>query len=148
MTATNHTLTGALVGLTIHQPLLAIPLAFLLHFVLDALPHYGLADHVSHKFKVTLGIDMLFALCVLLLLFVVRPDFWLLAIVCGVACASPDLMWFPHWLRELMDKKRHPFNFIERFHAKIQKYETSKNYPYEIVWFGLGMYLLARVLSS
>jgi hypothetical protein len=32
---------GAIIALAISQPLIALPLAFVSHFVLDALPHYG-----------------------------------------------------------------------------------------------------------
>lgn len=41
MNATNHMAVGALIALTVKEPILALPLAFASHFVLDALPHFG-----------------------------------------------------------------------------------------------------------
>ena len=40
MTATNHALTGAIIGFTVVAPL-AFLVAILSHFVLDAIPHFG-----------------------------------------------------------------------------------------------------------
>jgi hypothetical protein len=39
MLSTPHLLTGAAIVLTVPQPELSLPLAFLSHFVLDAIPH-------------------------------------------------------------------------------------------------------------
>ena len=44
MTATNHALTGAIIGLVIGEPVLAIALAFASHFICDALPPVGSQD--------------------------------------------------------------------------------------------------------
>lgn len=41
MTATNHALTGAAIGLLVGEPLIAVPAAIASHFICDALPHYG-----------------------------------------------------------------------------------------------------------
>lgn len=41
MTATNHALAGAVIGLTVTQPVIALPLALASHFVMDAIPHFG-----------------------------------------------------------------------------------------------------------
>ena len=144
MTATNHTLTGVLVGLTVSSSVVAVPLAFLLHFVLDSLPHYGNPDHTSDKFKKILLTDALLAASILSFITIARPENWLLAAICGIACASPDLMWLPHWLRELKNKPKKPYNLIEKFHSRIQKYEKPQNYPYEVVWFVACLTLLAK----
>ena len=48
MTATNHALSGALIGLAVMQPILALPLAFVSHFMLDAVPHFGFDEHGGH----------------------------------------------------------------------------------------------------
>ena len=40
MTATNHALTGAAIGFIVGVPAIAIPLALISHFVLDAIPHF------------------------------------------------------------------------------------------------------------
>jgi hypothetical protein len=42
MHSINHAALGAVIGLVTKDPLIAIPAAFASHFVLDALPHYGI----------------------------------------------------------------------------------------------------------
>ena len=146
MTATNHTLTGALIGLTIHQPVLAIVLAVMSHFLLDALPHYADPKLVGKKLAPVLAIDASVALIVLGSLVVLQPQYWLLAVVCGIAAASPDLMWFPLWLRAVIGKHKKPLNMVQRFHSKIQWGEKPYNYPYEVVWFVACVFLLVKVI--
>lgn len=40
MFVTSHLLTGAAIGSVVPNPLLTIPLAFVSHFAMDALPHW------------------------------------------------------------------------------------------------------------
>ncbi len=146
MTATNHVLTGALIGLTIHQPVLAVMLAIISHFLLDALPHYGAKNLKGHGFKLLLGADALLASFILLALVVGRPMGWQLAVGCGVAAASPDLMWLPGWLRMLHGRSRGRFNAIMKMHKEIQWAEKAKNYPFEIIWLVSGVILLVKLV--
>ncbi len=146
MTATNHVLTGALVGLTIHQPFATIPIALLSHFALDALPHYGAKNHTGRHFKVVLLGDTTIASILLLVLIILQPAHWLLAVLCGIAAASPDLMWLPGWLRELtLAQKRKP-NLILRFHKNIQWGEKPQNYSYELVWASICLFGLVKLI--
>ena len=145
MTATNHTITGVLIGLTVHQPVLAIVLAVLSHFVLDAIPHYSDPVLVGKKLAPVLAIDASVALLVLGGLVVLQPQSWLLAVVCGIAAASPDLMWFPLWVRDVLGKPKKSLNIVQRFHSKIQWAEKPYNYPFEIVWFLGSLFLLVKV---
>lgn len=137
MTATNHVVTGAIVGTIITNPLLALPLAFLLHFVLDALPHFGLPfdQHTTRRFKIIILSDVTLALAFLLSICVMRPENWVLLIACAVACASPDLVWLPRWLNELRGKKNPPLGKIVAFHSRIQWGERSWGWIIEIAWF-------------
>src|SRR5579862_4850839 len=100
MTATNHVLTGLLIVSVVHNPVIALPLAFLSHFLVDALPHYGdvLMGLNSFKFKLILGADMYIALMILGLVFILHPaNMWPL-IIGGSLAASPDLMWLPNFI--------------------------------------------------
>ncbi len=95
MTGTNHFLVGAGIGLTFSQPVAAIPLAFVSHFVLDALPHFGVefdkkAGRRPTFFGVITKIDGLVAL--LLLYFAVVSQPWLVPI-CMIVALSPDFVW-------------------------------------------------------
>lgn len=63
MIATNHALTGAAIAVVIKQPILAIPLAFVSHFICDAIPHFGVdLKFNSRAMYVWLILDGLFAL--------------------------------------------------------------------------------------
>lgn len=144
MTATNHVLTGAVTATFITNPIIALPVAFLLHFVLDSLPHYGNralspADAIifkkSRKFMAILFSDMAVAASFLLSIAFIQPDNWLLIIACGIACASPDLMWLPRWLNEVKGVKNRPLNKIESFHKNIQWGERPWGWILEIAWF-------------
>lgn len=146
MTATNHTLTGVLIGLSVHSPVVAIVIAILSHFVLDAIPHYSDPKLVGKKLAPVLAIDASIALIILGSMVVLQPAYWLLAVACGIAAASPDLMWFPRWVRDVRGRPPKPFNAIMRFHGKIQWAEKPYNYPYEIVWFICGLFLLVKLV--
>ncbi len=146
MTATNHTITGVLIGLSVHQPVIAIVLAVMSHFVLDAIPHYSDPKFVGKKLAPILAIDASVALIVLGSVVMLQPEYWLLAVVCGIAAASPDLMWFPLWLRAVLGKPKKPLNLIQRFHSNIQWAEKPYNYPYEVVWSVVCVFLLVKVV--
>ncbi len=151
MTATNHVTTGALIGTVVANPFLALSLAFASHFALDSLPHW---DHPgpknSRSFILALSMDCGLAAGVLLAILVLAPPSQALLIAaCGVAGASPDLMWFSHWLRELQGKPKKPLNLIERFHARIQKYAKYSVYTFafEALWFVVAISLLTITIG-
>lgn len=149
MTASNHVVTGAFLGAVIVNPVVALPLAFAAHFVLDALPHLGLDSHTDKKFLYVLCADTGLAMAVLLTIVILQPNNWPVIVLSGIACASPDLMWLPRWLIEMKGKKPKAMGPIRRFHAKIQwaERETWWGLTSEIVWFCLMFGLLAKNLT-
>lgn len=152
MIAINHALTGALVGLAIHAPIAAIPLAVLSHFALDAIPHFT-DDKLkieSRKFTLYLFIDA--ALCGLLVLVLafLSPPYWQLAAFCAFLAASPDFMWAPAFIRTLKGHKfilpRHPVAIL---HAKIQWFARPIGIIVEVAWFaGTYVIMLELLLQS
>jgi hypothetical protein len=147
MTATNHTLTGITLLASATHPLL-LPVAFLSHFVCDALPHFGMGD-ISEKpklFLVYLAIDAGFAASLLCALLFLQPDGWQLMIAGGILAASPDLMWIPNFFRTQQGKKEQFTNAVERFHSRIQWSETPKGMLFEVAWLGALFVILSRVL--
>lgn len=127
MTATNHALSGALVGAIITQPVLAIPLAFASHFILDAIPHFGLDDiggHTSKKntkiFHRILIIDAILLLSVFVWFFVIGAS-WLV-ITCAIVAGSPDFVWAYRYIFQEKFGRQKPRskNWLNNFHAKIQ----------------------------
>jgi hypothetical protein len=135
VTATNHALSGALIGATITQPILAIPLAFISHFGLDAIPHFGLDNiggHTNKKntklFHKILLIDAVFLATVFVWLLFAGAN-WL-TFVCLIAAGSPDFVWaYRYIFQEKFGKnKPHPKNWFSNFHAKIQTQTISGIY--------------------
>lgn len=141
MTATNHTLTGALIAAVVPNPIMAICLAFMAHFVLDALPHFAFKDTKSSKFLYFLSADMGVAAAILLALFLLHPPHWALLIAGGIACASPDLMWLRYLIHDIKGQKL-SLGPIARFHAKVQwaEIQNIKGLVAEIIWLaGVGV---------
>ncbi len=149
MTATNHALTGALIGLVVGQPVVAVILAVLSHFVLDAIPHY--TDESikisSDGFKRYLIVEALFCFSLVVVLVLVHPENWPLAAICAFLATSPDFMWMPKYLRARQAKpepKTH--NAIIRFHSRIQWFTKPVGAVVEAVWTVCAIVLLAKLI--
>lgn len=151
MRAINHALTGAIIGFCIGSPL-AIPIAFVSHFVLDTMPHYGNpslseVDWINHKIFINLLVVDVF-LCGLLVvtLGVSGATNWQLGAVCAFAGASPDLFSFPRFKLAVKEHKQYTGNAFQRFHKKIQWGERSWGKYVEIVWFSVSIAILAIII--
>lgn len=148
MTATNHAVTGALIGIAIANPL-AIPLAFASHFLLDALPHYGFPGNNldSQKIKITLFLDaiMLSFVSLVLLLTSANP---LLILTCMFAAISPDVISSQRYIRELQSGKKETANLplFGRFHSTIQWCERPWGWIPEIAWFCVISFIIYRIV--
>lgn len=116
MTGSNHVVTGALIATVIPQPLVAVPLALLSHFVLDMLPHFGDTDQhswLNRNFIYILAADAFICASFLLALVILQPVNWVLMIICGVVAVSPDALWLPYYLAERKG--------IQREHSPLAK---------------------------
>jgi hypothetical protein len=154
MTAPNHALTGAFIGLTISNPVLALPLAFLSHFVCDAIPHYDPpAPDKSALFRSKrfvwefLILGAIGCLALVVLLAWAKPHHWLQAAICAFLAASPDLFWLPRYLSVRRTGKEQPTkNAFLRFHAKVQWLTGPRLFWLESVWFlGMSALVYARL---
>lgn len=147
MTTTNHALTGAMIGTILGNPFLAIPLAFLSHFVCDALPHFGINDKNFFGSKAMyywLSIDGLLAVCFAAILLIVGVNNPLLLAVCGFVAMSPDLAWLYYGLRG-RPNKLHKHDYLNRFHAFIQWYQKPPGLVVEIIWAGLMVFVILKL---
>src|SRR5690349_1146927 len=145
MTATNHALGGALVALVLKEPVLALPLAFLSHFLLDSLPHFGMHTWEERRqnpaiLKAYFVIEPL--TLVLLITFFVVMQAPTLVYICSIVAILPDAVW---WYRFIVPEKwgtrsAPPMNRFNQWHSDIQKLESIRP----------GMYLetLAAVCLS
>src|SRR5580698_6794981 len=109
MRAINHALTGAAIGLLIEEPVIAVPVAFISHYLCDMIPHYGGGipedeELKSTIFKVLLVLDIVLCALLVLLLALRRPYHWIIAAVCAFAAASPDLFSLNRYLESLRNQ--------------------------------------------
>lgn len=139
MTAVNHAMTGAAIGLIVGQPLIALPAALASHFICDVLPHFGsniapAARLKTNNFRNYLILE--FCLCVLIVaaLAVLHPQNWLLASACAFLATSPDLLWINKYLK--MRRGKHwKRNTYERFAGDMQWFERPIGALVEVAWF-------------
>ena len=139
MTATSHALTGALIATVIRQPLFAIPLSFLSHFVCDALPHLGINMKFGDRaMKWWLIIDGSFVVLFAMALILLNVNNPVLLAVCGFVAMSPDLFWLYHGLR---GRTAESYGRFTRWHAEIQKFESVPGLAVDIIW-SIGAFAL------
>ena len=150
MTATNHALTGALIGLSIGNPLIAIPAALLSHFVLDALPHYGSPQEEPEKlksiwFRNYLIVEAILCFGIVAVLVIVRPQYWALAAVCAFIASSPDLVSANRYFKVRSGKSWKPSAY-SRFASYIQWFERPIGALVEAAWLFAMVFLLVNLL--
>ena len=145
MTATNHALTGALIGLSVHNPWLALPAAVLSHFICDSLPHYGdNPDAIrTDGFRRLLVVEASLCLAIVAVLSLLRPEHWVLAAICAFLATSPDLMWINKFrlARQGQSETAKPAAIL-RFHAWIQWFERPSGAAVEVAWLVAAVILL------
>lgn len=136
MTATNHALAGALIGLSISQPAIALPLALASHFVMDAIPHYGVKYAESAKkrklFHLGLVTDATLLTIIIVSLFLAGAG-WLV-FACLFLAGCPDFFQAYNYLFNKDFHKTGKFkkpNVYVRFSKGIQK-ESIKGLFIEI----------------
>jgi len=139
MTATNHALTGAIIGLLIGEPVLAIPLAVLSHFICDALPHYGRTGPVDKTiatkgFRNYLIGDASLCFLLVVLLAVTQPEYWWLAALCAFLAAAPDFGWINKFRKARTGNKWRPSVF-SKFAGDIQWFQRPIGAVVEVAWF-------------
>jgi hypothetical protein len=136
MTATNHGLAGAVIGLSLTAPAIALPVALLSHFVLDSVPHFGgIEFYKSPKqrriFHSYLIIDAILLLGLIGFL-IISSAGWL-ALACLFLAGCPDFVQAYKYLFDkqfrIMPTQNHWFT---RFHKKIQWSETPQGLLVEI----------------
>ncbi|MDB5184568.1 MAG: hypothetical protein JWN38_376 [Candidatus Saccharibacteria bacterium] len=149
MTATNHAITGALIGLAVGNPWLAVPLAVASHFACDAIPHFAKgADTITSKWFVKLlAVEALLCFLLVVFLAVNRPEHWWVGAVCAFSAAAPDFMWINKFRRA---RKGQDFitnrNWLLRFHGRIQWFERPIGAVVEVVWAAAGLTLLTLIV--
>ncbi len=151
MRAINHAMTGAIIGLTISEPIVAIPIAVGSHFVLDAIPHFGEKSNslTSRSFKPMLWIDAILCLCLVLVIGFTKPNNWILSIVCATVAAGVDFMQAPRYFQTIKSGKDiKPKGHINRFHANIQWFQRPLGAVVEIAWAIGSLIILSWLIKK
>lgn len=154
MTATNHALTGAAIALLVKQPVLALPLAFLSHYVLDAVPHFGIPGSIAERNqsvlgRVVVGTDIVLFLTLMIALPltahpVINP---LLLLLCMFAAYSPDAVYLVRFAKELQTGTYIVGGPLSRFHRRIQWAERPWGIGVEVVYLTVvSLLVMNRIL--
>ncbi len=151
MTATNHALTGAAIGLVVGQPWLAIPLAFVSHFICDAIPHFKVNTknnkHLKTKwFQNYLITEFLICVLIVALLAYYQPYNWLLAALCAFFAASPDLFSIRQYRQSRTNKKWQP-TVYGKFATNIQWFERPIGAVVEVAWLVAMIIIIVPFLT-
>ncbi|MBI2588950.1 hypothetical protein HYW35_01970 [Candidatus Saccharibacteria bacterium] len=150
MTGINHAITGALVAVAVKQPALALPMAFLSHFVIDAIPHYDHKDLLGRRrlYKIVLVLDAILSLGLLVVLvMILKQPPWII-ISCGLLGILPDAMWLPTILQGRLPRinKATLLGQLRQFHKTIQWSEGRRGLYVEIMWF-MAMLILVLYIG-
>lgn len=142
MTAANHVLTGAVIATVIGSPVLAVPLAFASHFVLDAIPHFGIHEDDTLKrnghwlFRSVVITDTVLTIAALAVVPIAvhsTVNAWAV-LAAMVAALIPDLLWIPHFLHEVRHKVARTRTRFMLWHQRIQWSETPLGLIIELLW--------------
>lgn len=109
MLAVNHTLTGAIVAVTVPAPLVPV-VAMASHFLLDMVPHAdGAEPPLPKRIKRQIGIDLALAPFVFAFTVWLFPEQWLIVTIGVFFSVMPDALWIfwrrggPRWFQKFLD---------------------------------------------
>ncbi|MEK7594681.1 MAG: hypothetical protein AAB436_03530 [Patescibacteria group bacterium] len=151
MRAINHALTGAVIGLVVGEPLIAVPVAFVSHFICDIIPHHDFDVEEVEKlrsgtFKKVLYGDTTLCVVLVVVLAVLQPENWQLAAICALVAAAPDFASFGKF-RSANGHKPLESNAYTRFAGRIQWFERPIGGIVEVAWFVAAIFLLLPFLG-
>jgi hypothetical protein len=148
--AINHALTGAIIGLSVTNPIIAFLAAFVSHYVLDTIPHYGAREDNQSELKSKLFLYLLYidaALCFILVLviFSYRPNNYILAMICAFTATMPDFFSINMFLHSLKNIPWKP-GLYNKFASKIQWFERPVGAYVELVWAMSAIFVLKYLI--
>ena len=130
MTATAHALVSGAIAASVQNPTLAIPLAFVSHFVMDAIPHWDFGTNWRTRAKAKTGIvaifDTILGFTLTYFLFAGKVD---TVVLLGAMIAGnlPDWLEAPYYIFFAHQNKREPTinaRFWEHLTYRIYKMEN------------------------
>ena len=151
MTGINHMVTGAVIAGAVQQPVLALPLAFASHCMLDSMPHFGFKDWDKARRKQkrlingVITIDV--ALIVLMLILFISQGAPTLFYLAGFVAFSPDLAWVYQFIvnRQLELSEDKPHSSFNEFHERIQSRERPSGVYIEAIYLLIVSIVLIKL---
>ena len=122
-----HTLVGILIALGLKNPLWIIPIAFLSHFLIDAIPHWdGFFDRIdfekNYKVKIKKGDKIIrgadFIVSLLLVGYFTFQTYSYLIFLGAFFSLLPDIIKIGYYTK--LKQNKFFINYL-KFHSKIQK---------------------------
>lgn len=155
MTIPNHVIAGACIVLYVNERVIALVVALLSHFAMDALPHFGYKGNMGFgealKHRLSYWVGYISAIITVVLIgFLLLNQLWL-ALSGAVLATMPDLAGIYNYLcYEKYSKKAGRFitSFHINFHRAIQKYERPWGIYIEIITFIVLFIILLNLLSA
>jgi len=140
----NHALTGAAIALAVQQPLLAAPLAFFSHFVLDVTPHFGGTPvyEFGHKyFLYIMAADGVATVTAVTLVCILAPAMAALIVLCVLCAMLPDALLFTYYTQGK------PNTWFHRVHLGMQWFERPPGLLVEAAYAILISTIIAALLG-
>lgn len=138
MTGFNHGMVGAVIALSVKQPMLAIPLSLASHYLADFIPHYGFEQKkvLKKSFNRFLLADFLLALLCMVILAVLFPHRILLIWSCMVVAAAPDIIWW--FYRRSAKQWPEGLDKFTAWHFRVNNDWAHVGHIYfDAAWFGM-----------
>ncbi len=151
MTVTNHILVGAIIGLTVKNPVAATTLAFASHFVLDALPHFGYKGNRGYgkalEYKLTYWVATLSVISSIIVVSLLAMQAQWFALFTGLVAASPDVAGIYYYVAyERWHRK--PTRLLELAHTKFHRYIQWCERPWGAIIEGAATIFLFWILYT
>lgn len=147
MTSVTHMATGSAIAVVIQRPILAIPLAFFSHFLLDILPHFGFnregyGEALNHRMSYfVIGWDVI---AWVILLWILRGSAWYVY-TAGIIAVLPDLAWPYRYVFFERNSKKLPKMPVSEFHSRIQWAEKPAFLIVEIFLFFATLLVITKL---
>lgn len=142
MLITNHVLAGSVIGLAVKEPILAIIISFISHFLMDALPHFGYPGRkgypevLKHKMSYFVGFATFLSTLGIIFFLITHQQYF--PLICSFIAASPDVAgWYNYSAYEKKGELAKGILklFHVQFHRRIQNFEHPWGIYVEILVF-------------
>lgn len=141
MTGFNHATTGALIAAATGNVFLAVPIAFLSHFALDAIPHFGwdfdkdvFERNRSKEFRVGIAFEFPLSVAAIIVFPIILQSIvpWWVTLLSIAAAMMMDLVWIYRGVGEVITKRVKPHNRVMDFHIDISHHH--QNFLLGVLW--------------